>query len=76
VIEDRWVLEGAEVLSFQINPGADKHGAPIEIVEISYASMRYQHHVTDTKGVRTGAMDEVKWDAPAPDPFADDVGRR
>jgi type VI secretion system Hcp family effector len=76
VIDDRWVLEGAEVQSFQVNPGADRHDAPIETVEIAYKSMRYQHYVTDAKGVRTGAMDEVKWDAPAPDPFADDVGCR
>jgi type VI secretion system Hcp family effector len=76
VIDDRWVLEGAEVQSFQLNPGLDKHDPPIETVEISYKTMRYQHYVADAKGVRTGAMDEVKWDAPAPDPFADDVGCR
>ena len=76
VIDDRWVLEGAEVQSFQVNPGLDKHDPPIETVEITYKTMRYQHYVTDSKGVRTGAMDEVKWDAPAPDPFADDVGCR
>lgn len=76
VIDDRWLLEGAQVQSFQVNPGADKHDPPIETVEISYKTMRYQHYVTDSKGARTGAMDEVKWDAPAPDPFADDVGCR
>ncbi len=76
VIDDRWVLEDAEVQSFQVNPGLDKHDPPIETVEISYQTMRYLHYVTDAKGARTGAMDEVKWDAPAPDPFADDVGCR
>ena len=76
VIDDRWVLEGAEVQSIQVSPGLDKHDPPIETVEISYKSMRYQHYVADAKGARTGAMEEVKWDAPALDPFADDVGCR
>ena len=76
VVDDRWVLEGAEVQSFQVSPGLDKHDPPIETVEISYKTMRYQHYVTDAKGLRTGAMDEVKWTAPAPNPFADDVGCR
>ena len=76
VVDDRWVLEGAEVESFQVSPGLDKHDPPIETVEISYKTMRYQHYVTDAKGLRTGAMDEVKWTAPAPDPFADDVSCR
>lgn len=76
VVDDRWVLEGAQVQSFQVSPGVDSHDPPVETVEISYTSMRYQHYVSDARGVRTGAMDEVKWDAPAPDPFADDVDCR
>ena len=51
---------------------------PLEIItdpleSAKAAGLRY---VTDAKGVRTGAMEEAKWDAPADDPFAEDAGCR
>ncbi len=63
-IESRWIIEGAEIRSFNAFPDAANGNLPSETVEIAYASMRYQYFAKDAKGQRTGAMEEVKWKVP------------
>jgi type VI protein secretion system component Hcp len=63
-IDARWILEGAKVNSYYTYPGANPGDAPVETVEVTYTSMRYQTYLKDAKGARTGAMEEVRWDAP------------
>ena len=64
VVESRWILEGAEVRSFSAFPDAANGNTPGETIEIAYSSMRYQYFAKDSKGQRTGAMEEVKWSVP------------
>jgi len=65
-IESRWILEGAEVRSFNTYPGASSFEPAVETVELHYTTMRYQHYAKDARGVRTGTMEEVTWDTPDP----------
>lgn len=76
VVESRWILEGAEVRSFNVFPDTANGGAPTETVEISYSSMRYQYFTKDAKGQRTGAMEEVRWAVPESQLFPFDEGCR
>lgn len=74
-VESRWIVEGAEVRSFNVYPGANPGDPPVETIEISYASMRYQHF---DKGLKGGAatMEEVKWQVPDDQLFPFDEGCR
>lgn len=76
VVESRWILEGAEVRSFSAFPDTSNGNMPGETIEISYSSMRYQYFSKDTKGGRTGAMEEVKWSVPEGQLFPFDEGCR
>jgi len=76
VVESRWILEGAEVRSFNAFPDTAAGNMPTETVEISYSSMRYQYFAKDSKGQRTGAMEEVKWKVPTDQLFPFDEGCR
>jgi type VI secretion system Hcp family effector len=76
VIESKWILEGAEVRSFNTYPDGANGNLPIETVEIAYSSMRYQYFSKDTKGQRTGAMEEVKWSVPDDQLFPSDFDCR
>lgn len=75
-VEGKWILEGAEVRSFNVFPDAANGNAPTETVEISYSSMRYQYFGKDAKGQRSGAMEEVKWSVPDSQLFPFDEGCR
>lgn len=75
VVESRWILEGAEVRSFNTYPDASA-GAPMENIEIGYSSMRYQYFPKDSKGQRSGAMEEVRWSVPEAQLFPFDEGCR
>ena len=75
-VEGKWILEGAEVRSFNVFPDADNGNAPAETVEISYSSMRYQYFGKDAKGQRSGTMEEVKWSVPESQLFPFDEGCR
>jgi type VI protein secretion system component Hcp len=70
VVESRWILEGAQIRSFNLFPGADGVSPASETFELAYKTMRYQYFTTDAKGVRTGAMEEVTWDSPEGQTFA------
>jgi type VI secretion system Hcp family effector len=73
-VEARWIIEGAEVRSFNVFPDMQNGNAPSETVEISYSSMRYQYFAKDSKGQRTGAMEEVNWSVPDQQLFPFDAG--
>jgi type VI secretion system Hcp family effector len=75
-VESRWIIEGAEVRSFNVAPDFQNGNAPQESIEISYASMKYQYYLKDAKGQRTGAMEEVSWKVPADQLFPFDEGCR
>lgn len=76
VVESRWILEGAEVRSFNVFPDTAAGNMPTETIEIAYSSMRYQYFAKDAKGQRTGNMEEVKWKVPDDQLFPFDEGCR
>jgi type VI protein secretion system component Hcp len=76
VVEAKWILEGAEVRSFNTFPDAANGNTATETVEISYSSMRYQYFSKDAKGQRSGGMEEVKWSVPEDQLFPFDVDCR
>ena len=47
---------------------------PVENIEITYASMTYQYYTKDSKGVRSGSMEETKWRVPDSQLFPYDAG--
>jgi len=73
-VETRWIIEGAEVRSFNVFPDTQNGNAHSETIEISFSSMRYQHFAKDSKGQRTGAMEEVNWAVPDAQLFPFDEG--
>ncbi|MDP3494775.1 MAG: type VI secretion system tube protein Hcp [Hyphomonadaceae bacterium] len=75
-VESRWILEGAEVRSFNVAPDFNNGNAPTESIEISYSSMKYQYYAKDAKGQRTGTMEEVTWRVPDSQLFPFDEGCR
>jgi type VI secretion system Hcp family effector len=75
-VEGKWILDGAEVRSFNVFPDANNGNMPMETVEISYSSMRYQYFGKDAKGQRSGTMEEVKWSVPDSQLFPFDEGCR
>ena len=75
-VESRWIIEGAEVRSFNVSPDFQNSGAPQENIEISYSSMKYQYYAKDAKGQRTGTMEEVSWKVPDSQLFPFDEGCR
>jgi type VI protein secretion system component Hcp len=76
VVESKWILEGAEVRSYNAFPDTQAGNMPAETIEIAYASMRYQYFTKDAKGQRSGGMEEVKWAVPADQLFPFDEGCR
>lgn len=76
VVESKWIIEGAEVRSFNVSPDFQNGNAPTENIEISYSSMKYQYYAKDAKGQRTGAMEEVTWRVPDDQLFPFDEGCR
>jgi len=75
-VESKWIIEGAEVRSFNVSSDAQNGIAPTESIEISYSSMKYQYYAKDAKGQRTGAMEEVTWRVPDDQLFPFDEGCR
>lgn len=76
VVESKWILEGAEVRSFNIASDFNNGNTPTESIEISYSSMKFQYYAKDSKGQRTGAMEEVTWRVPDSQLFPFDEGCR
>jgi type VI secretion system Hcp family effector len=76
IVESRWILQGAEVRSFNVYPDMSAGGVPTENIEISYSSMRYQYFTKDAKGQRSGGMEEVAWRVPDDQLFPFDEGCR
>ena len=76
VVDAKWIIEGAEVRSFNAFPDTANGNMPVETIEISYASLRYQYFAKDAKGQRTGGMEEVKWSVPENQLFPFDEGCR
>ena len=75
-VESKWIIEGAEVRSFNVNPDFNNGNTPTESIEISYSSMKYQYYAKDAKGQRTGTMEEVSWRVPDQQLFPFDEGCR
>lgn len=75
-VEARWIIEGAEVRSFNVAPDFQNGNTPTENIEISYSSMKYQYYAKDAKGQRTGTMEEVSWKVPDSQLFPFDEGCR
>jgi type VI protein secretion system component Hcp len=73
-VESRWIIEGAEVRGFNVSSDPSYGAAPIESIEISYSSMTYQYFTKDSKGVRSGSMEETKWRVPDEQLFPYDGG--
>lgn len=63
-VESRWIIEGAEVRSFSMNPDPSNGYAPMESLEISYSSMTYQYFPKDGRGGRSTTAEEAKWRVP------------
>jgi type VI protein secretion system component Hcp len=76
MVDAKWIIEGAEVRSYNTYPDAVNGNMPVETIEISYASLRYQYFAKDAKGQRTGSMEEVKWSVPENQLFPFDAGCR
>lgn len=75
-VESRWIIEGAEVRSFNVAPDFQNGNTPSESIEVSFSSMKYQYYAKDAKGQRTGAMEEVSWRVPDDPLFPLDAGCR
>ncbi|MBK8837196.1 MAG: type VI secretion system tube protein Hcp [Hyphomonadaceae bacterium] len=75
-VDSKWILEGAEVRSYNVNPDFNNGNMPTESIEISYSSMKYQYYGKDAKGQRTGTMEEVTWRVPDQQLFPFDEGCR
>ena len=73
-IESRWIIEGAEVRGFSVYTDPMNGNRPVENIEITYASMTYQYYTKDSKGVRSGSMEETKWSVPDDQLFPYDGG--
>jgi len=61
-VKSRWILEGAEVRSFSVYPGAVASDPPSESVELFYRSMRYQVMTPSASGAST--TEETQWTTP------------
>lgn len=75
-VDAKWIIEGAEVRSYNAFPDTANGNMQSESIEISYASMRYQYFTKDAKGQRTGGVEEVKWKVPEGQLFPFDEGCR
>jgi type VI secretion system Hcp family effector len=75
-VESKWIIEGAEVRSFNVSPDFQNGNSATESIEISYSSMKYQYYAKDSKGQRTGTMEEVTWRVPDDQLFPFDEGCR
>lgn len=75
-VDAKWIVEGAEVRSYNAFPDAANGNLQSESIEIAYASMRYQYFTKDAKGQRTGSVEEVKWKVPEGQLFPFDEGCR
>lgn len=75
-IEAKWIIEGAEVRSYSVNPDSTNGNQPLESIEIGYASMTYQYFDSDGRvaGVKPSA--ETRFDVPAEQLFPGDEGCR
>ena len=76
LVDAKWIIEGAEVRSYNAFPDASNGNMQSESIEIAYASVRYQYFTKDAKGQRTGGMEEVKWKAPESQLFPTDADCR
>ena len=75
-IESKWIIEGAEVRSYSVNPDSTNGNQPLESIEIGYASMTYQYFDTDGRVVGTKPSAEARFDVPAEQLFPGDEGCR
>ena len=75
-IEAKWIVEGAEVRSYSVNPDSMNGNQPLESIEIGYASMTYQYFDTDGRVVGTKPSAEARFDVPAEQLFPGDDGCR
>lgn len=72
-ILSRWIIDGAEVHSYSVNPDGAAGNKPVESIEIGYASMTYQYFAP---GAKPGAkpVSEAKFDVPPEQLFPGDLG--
>ncbi len=75
-IEAKWIIEGAEVRSYSVNPDSMNGNAPLESIEIGYASMTYQYFDSDGRVAGTKPSAEARFDVPADQLFPEDAGCR
>lgn len=75
-LASKWIIEGAEVRSFSVSPDFNNGNGPVENIEITYSSMRYQYYGKDAKGQPSGTMEEVSWRVPDEQLFPFDEGCR
>ncbi len=75
-IEAKWIIEGAEVRSYSVNPDAMNANQPLESIEIGYASMTYQYFDSDGRVAGTKPSAEARFDVPAEQIFPGDEGCR
>lgn len=75
-IESKWIIEGAEVRSFAVNPDATNGNQPVESIEIGFASMTYQYFDSDGRVAGTKPSTEARFTVPAEQLFPYDEGCR
>lgn len=75
-IEARWIIEGAEVRSYSVNPDSLNGNQPLESIEIGYASMTYQYFDSDGRVAGTKPAAEARFDVPVEQLFPYDEGCR
>jgi type VI secretion system Hcp family effector len=75
-IEAKWIIEGAEVRSYSVNPDSMNGNQPLESIEIGYASMTYQYFDSDGRISGTKPATEARFDVPADQLFPTDEGCR
>lgn len=60
----KWILEGVRVNAFSVYPGASAGETPVETIEVSYKSLRYQYFPVDPRTGKSSSSEEVVIDAP------------
>lgn len=75
-IESKWIIEGAEVRSYSVNPDSTNGNQPVESIEIGFASMTYQYFDSDGRIAGTKPSTEARFKVPDEQLFPFDQGCR
>ncbi len=62
-VQYKWILEGVHVNAYSVYPGATGE-PPMETIQLSYTSLRYQYFPADPRSGRSTASEEIVIDSP------------